>query len=159
MLVLGGWAITNIATGAIGWSNTTGTEKYFYQMNFMWNLVNLGIAGYSLNTWENINPWKFNQQQIMERHIKFENIYLINTGLDVVYAGTGFLLRHLSESSQKRPDLLMGYGNSIILQGGFLFLFDGLMYVIQRNHKARFIKNLDLTIVPNGAGIHLTHSF
>ncbi|HDP76309.1 MAG TPA: hypothetical protein ENN49_10700 [Bacteroidales bacterium] len=48
MLILGGWATANLIVGGYGWSKTTGQEKYFHQMNFMCNVVNLSIAGFAL---------------------------------------------------------------------------------------------------------------
>ena len=86
-------------------------------------------------------------------------MFLINAGLDVAYMGTGFLLRHLSTRNYKRPELLLGYGNSVILQGGFLFLFDGVMYLIQKNHKLDFLGDMNLTMVPGGALLQLTKEF
>jgi hypothetical protein len=45
MEVLGSWAIANIGVGAVGWANSAGgTNKYFYQMNVLWNTANLGAA-------------------------------------------------------------------------------------------------------------------
>ena len=45
MLSLGSWASANIVGSGIGWARSHGEEnKYFHQMNVMWNLVNLGLA-------------------------------------------------------------------------------------------------------------------
>jgi hypothetical protein len=44
--------------------------------------------------------------------------------------GAGLLMRHFSSNSEKRGDLLKGYGNAVILQGGFLLVFDMAMYFI-----------------------------
>ncbi|MCB0644416.1 MAG: hypothetical protein KDC44_22380, partial [Phaeodactylibacter sp.] len=46
MLVLGSWAVANMAVGASLQGNATGTTKYFHQMNLGWNAVNLAIAGF-----------------------------------------------------------------------------------------------------------------
>ena len=48
MAVLGGWALANISIGAYGWSQQSGQESYFHQMNLFWNTVNLTIAGFAL---------------------------------------------------------------------------------------------------------------
>ncbi len=48
MGILGGWALANITIGAYGWSQQSGQESYFHQMNLFWNTVNLGIAGFAL---------------------------------------------------------------------------------------------------------------
>jgi hypothetical protein len=147
MYVLGGWAIANIASGAVGWANSTGSAKYFHQMNLFWNTVNLGIAGFALysNLTDNISI--LSSDEMLLKHTKTENLYLINAGLDVVYIGTGFLLKHLSVNNLNRQDLLKGYGNSIIMQGGFLMIFDLIMWGIQRNHKLDFLNGAEFSFL------------
>jgi hypothetical protein len=147
MYVLGGWAVANIAGGAIGWANSNGSAKYFHQMNVFWNTVNLGIAGFALYNNLNTDISLLSADEMLSKHIKTENLYLINTGLDVVYIGTGFLLKHLSTTKKNKQDLLKGYGNSIILQGGFLMVFDLAMWAVQRNHRLDFLKNADLSFM------------
>lgn len=143
MFVLGGWAIANIATGGIGWAKNSGSLKYFNQMNLFWNTVNLSIAGFALYSNYQQEILKLSEEGMLQNHLKVENLYLINGGLDVVYIGTGFLLKHLSTKNEKRKHLLHGYGNSIILQGAFLFVFDLVMWGIQRNHRLEFLNNLE----------------
>ena len=145
MYVLGGWAVANIAGGAIGWANSTGSTKYFHQMNLFWNTVNLGIAGFALYNSFNTDISMLSPDEMLAKHVKTENLYLINAGLDVVYIGTGFLLKHLSVSNIKRQDLLKGYGNSIILQGGFLMIFDLIMWGVQRNHRLDFLNGAEFS--------------
>ena len=159
MYVLGGWAVANLASGAYGWSKMNGSAKYFHQMNFFWNTVNLGIAGFSFYSFSQMEPLRMSPQEMMDNHIRFERIFLINAGLDVAYMGTGFLLRHLSTRNYKRPEMLLGYGNSVILQGGFLFLFDGVMYLIQRHHKLDFLGDMNLSMIQGGALLHITKAF
>jgi hypothetical protein len=156
MAVLGGWAVANLTTGAVGWSRTTGQTKYFHQMNFFWNTVNLGIAGYSLYSLTQMHPLRMSSQELMDHHIRYENLYLINAGLDIAYMGTGFLLRHLSTRNSQKADLLKGYGNSVILQGGFLFLFDGVMYLLQNHHKVKFLEDMGFTLLTDGALLRYT---
>jgi hypothetical protein len=146
MYVLGGWAIANIATGAIGWSNTGGSTMRFHQMNLFWNTVNLSIAGFALYNYLQTNAAGLNPDEILQTHRKTENLYLINAGLDVLYVGTGFYLKHLSAKKTKKEDLLLGYGNSIMLQGAFLFVFDAVMWGIQRNNRLGFTENLQLSV-------------
>lgn len=151
MAVLGGWAVANIATGAVGWSRTTGSNMYFHQMNFFWNTVNLGIAGFALYSAAQMEPLRMSYQELMNEHNRYEKLYLINAGLDVLYMGTGFLLRHLSANNVKRGDLMMGYGNSVILQGGFLLLFDGVMYILQHSRQVSFLNDMNLSLLSDGA--------
>ena len=159
MAVLGGWAVANLATGAVGWSKTSGSTMYFHQMNFFWNTVNLGIAGFALYSAAQMEPLRMSYQELMNEHNRYEKLYLINAGLDVLYVGTGFLLRHLSANNTKRADLMMGYGNSVILQGGFLFLFDGVMYVLQHSRQASFLNDMNLSLLSDGALLQYTLKF
>ena len=147
MYVLGGWAVANIAFGAIGWSNSTGSSKYFHQMNLFWNTVNLGIAGFVLYNNFNTDISMLSPDEMMARHVKTENLYLINAGLDVVYIGTGFLLKHLSNTNLNKQDLLKGYGNSVILQGGFLMIFDLIMWRVQRNQRLDFLNGAEFSFI------------
>jgi len=147
MYVLGGWAVANIAGGAVGWSNSTGSAKYFHQMNLFWNTVNLGIAGFALYNNLTDDFSMLSSNEMLLKHRKTENLYLINAGLDVVYIGTGFLLKHLSVSNLNKQDLLKGYGNSIIMQGGFLMIFDLVMWGIQRNHRLDFLKGTEFSFI------------
>jgi hypothetical protein len=147
MYVLGGWAVANIAGGAIGWSNSTGSTKYFHQMNLFWNTVNLGIAGFALYNNFNSDISILSSDEMLLKHTKTENLYLVNAALDVVYIGTGFLLKHLSVSNLKKQDLLKGYGNSIIFQGAFLMVFDAIMWGIQRNHRLDFLNGAEISFI------------
>lgn len=140
MMILGSWAVTNIAIGTIAGMATSGKTKYFYQMNAFWNVVNLGIAaGALLNT-----PNMFSDQtQIAEtinQHYTLEKAFLTNGALDVAYIMGGLYMREMGKQKLKYKERLMGYGNSIILQGGFLLSFDAVMYFIMRDHR---LKNLE----------------
>ena len=130
MYVLGGWALANMAAGAYGWAAFEGEKKYFSQMNLFWNVVNLSIAGFALYSNYSTDVSLMSEGELLAKHIKTERLFLINSGLDVGYMGAGLLMRHLSSNSEKRGDLLKGYGNAVILQGGFLLVFDMVMYFI-----------------------------
>ena len=159
MYVLGGWAIANIATGSLGWSKTTGSTMRFHQMNLFWNTINLTIAGVALYTYMNSGGAALNSEDIMQQHRKTENLYLINAGLDVLYIGTGFYLKHLSTKKPKKEDLLLGYGNSVILQGAFLLVFDAIMWGIQRNNRHDFIETVQFSFAPDYSGLKLGLTF
>ena len=133
MYVLGGWALANMAAGAYGWAAFEGEKKYFSQMNLFWNVVNLSIAGFALYSNYSTDLLSLGDGEIMTKHLKTERLFLINSGLDVAYMGAGILMRHLGTGSERRGDLLKGYGNAVILQGGFLLVFDIVMYFIFRD--------------------------
>jgi hypothetical protein len=145
MYVLGGWAVANLIIGGIGWNQNTGDTKYFHQMNFFWNTVNLSIAGFAL--YNNLSGGfeDLTNEMMVQKHYKIEKLYLINGGLDLAYIGTGFLLKNLSPKKEKNKNLLNGYGNSLILQGSFLLVFDAIMWGIQRDHRLQFLENVDIS--------------
>lgn len=155
MSILGGWALGNIALGAYGWAQYTGQQKYFNQMNLFWNTVNLTIAGIALYNNYHTDISLLNADQIMSKHVQTEKILLINSFLDAGYIGTGFLLRHFSAKSEQRSDLLKGYGNSLLLQGGFLLIFDVCLYGIMRNQRLDFLNNLNLSITTDLRGFQI----
>lgn len=146
MYVLGSWALANIAAGAYGWASASGDMKYFGQMNLFWNVVNLSIAGFALYGNYTTDASMMNGQEMLAKHLKTENILLINSALDVGYIGAGFLMRHLSAGSVKRGDLLKGYGNSVIMQGAFLLVFDLVMYGFMRDYRVDFLEGINLAV-------------
>ena len=133
MLVLGTWAVGNILTGAYGHFTATGKARYFHQMNAMWNVVNLGIATFGYVNALNADPAAMGLAQVIGEYTSLQNILLLNAGLDVAYMATGFYLRERSKTAS-RSEMLKGYGNGLILQGAFLFVFDIVLYFIHRNH-------------------------
>jgi hypothetical protein len=156
MYVLGAWAVGNIATGAYGWNKFDGSRKYFHQMNLMWNTVNLGIATYAFYTFSTVDPSVMTASEMLRDHIKKENLFLINAGLDVLYMGGGLYMRHLAANGHKKAEMLRGYGTSVILQGGFLMTFDLVMYLIQRSHRLSYdasIFSISTGFTPEGIGL------
>ncbi len=156
MIVLGGWAVANLATGGYGWASTTGQRMYFHQMNFMWNVVNLSIAGFALYNNSAIQTDSFQAAEFLAKHMKTEKILLINSALDVGYMGAGLLLKHYAAKSDKYKNLLAGYGNSLILQGAFLLVFDLTLHQVLHHQRLGYI---DVTPSPDLAGLTLRYSF
>lgn len=145
MYVLGSWAVANLVIGGVGWNQNSGDTKYFHQMNFFWNTVNLSIAGFALYNNLSGSFEDLTNEMMVQNHYKIEKLYLINGGLDLAYIGTGFLLKNLSQKKEKNKNLLKGYGNSLILQGSFLLVFDAVMWGIQRNHRLQFLENINIS--------------
>ncbi len=159
MVILGTWALANISVGAYGWSQQTGQRQYFHQMNLFWNTVNLAIAGAALYGNYTTDYMALSPEELMERHERIQRILLINAGLDVGYMVTGLLLRNLSSRYPKNEARLMGYGNSVILQGGFLFLFDLVLYGIMRGQRNDFLESLAFAPLQKGVGLSVQWTF
>ena len=68
---------------------------------------------------------------------------MINAGLDLAYIGTGAWLTQKSKTTTKKPERLEGFGNSLLMQGGFLLLFDGIMFAVHNHHGKILNKKLD----------------
>ena len=132
MEVLGSWAIANIATGAILSGNTNGQAKYFYQMNALWNIANLGAAVSGYIGSEKYGGPVLTAAEAIKQQKRIETIFLVNGSLDVLYIGGGIYLDH--RGIVNNSDKLKGYGSSIILQGAFLLLFDGTMYTSEQHN-------------------------
>ncbi len=158
MYFLGGWAVANMTTGVYGWLNDHGERKYFHQMNAAWNVVNAGIATYA--AWEAFHTdiKSLSNDEIMRKHIRTENIYLFNAGLDVLYVAGGFWLIHASQNNEKHHDLLKGYGQSVILQGAFLFVFDLVKFGLQYNHRLKF-NSASANVRFSAEGISFVYAF
>jgi hypothetical protein len=79
--------------------------------------------------------------EIIKEFNNFQNIFLLNAGLDAAYIATGLYLRERSKNSPNHSNRLKGYGNSLFLQGGFLMVFDIAMYFIHQ-------QNADVNLYP-----------
>ncbi|PWN05422.1 DUF6992 family protein [Rhodohalobacter mucosus] len=140
MAVLGGWAVSNLLIGTVGMTRTGGSVRYFHQMNAAWNTVNLAIAGFGYYGLKNQSLDLTLAETISEYHT-FEKILLFNAGLDVGYMALGAFL--WERGLRKESERLTGYGQSLILQGGFLFSFDVVLYLLNRTQSEKLIGILD----------------
>lgn len=156
MWTLGGWAAANFVVGGIGWARGSGSNKYFHQGNVLWNTVNAGIAGFALYSLYNADPGSLGLFESIKEHYGLEKTLLFNAGLDVGYMAAGLYLRERSKTSTKNQNMLKGYGNALLLQGAFLFVFDLVLYGIL-NQQSRQIETLlqAVYITPSGAGLIL----
>lgn len=146
MYALGGWAVGNFAVSGAMIGFSSGSERYFHQMNIYWNVVNLGLAGMGLLG--NRDQSERNVLQTINSIHNTEKIYLLNAGLDVGYIFGGLYLTELAHRHPDRQEQFTGFGQSIIMQGSFLLVLDVVMYFIykgQRNNKLNpILENMDL---------------
>lgn len=156
MLGLIGWSVANIAVGAYGWSVTDDKAKYFHQMNVMWNGVNALIGGFGYYGALNENPEGLTPIETIEKTRRFQQILVFNAGLDVAYTAGGAGLRALGQ--ERGNEQYLGYGNSVMLQGGFLLLFDAILWGLHEASISDYKVNITQAL-PSGAGASLSFDF
>jgi hypothetical protein len=153
MIGLGSWATTNFIASGIGWATVpTGEAHYFHQMNVMWNTVNIGLAIPGYLKAKKANSSISFSETIRTQH-QTEKIFLINTGLDIGYMAGGLLLRSSAKTNMSKKDQFNGYGNSLLMQGGFLFVFDLVAYSIHSRHSKKSLDKLMNSIEMSSSGI------
>lgn len=162
MVILGSWAAINIASGFIIAGQTQGETKYVWQMNAYWNLVNGALAVMGYIGVRKAMARKFGFAENLAAQQSIEKLYAFNFGLDLAYIAGGFYLREKGANTTniKSRDQLKGYGTSILIQGGFLLLMDGIVLSLHHKNSVRLnnkIKSLELGAGPNGLG--LTYTF
>jgi hypothetical protein len=163
MLILGGWALGNMAVSGILLGNTVdagnpaaggnGVTKGYHQMNIGWNAVNLTIAGFGYLAALKSNPASFDLFGTVDEHYKIQKIFLFNAGLDVGYMAAGAWLTERSKTTLKNPEQMLGFGQAIIVNGAFLFVFDLANYFIQSGH------NDKIKLLLKGDGMGLSFHF
>jgi hypothetical protein len=147
MILLGSWALGNIVLGTYGVTQTSGSVLAFHQMNIGWNLVNLAIAGWGYYSAVNSGAELSLLQSFAEQsHI--EKILLFNAGLDIGYMMAGVFLLERSKRGGPQSDRWKGFGNSILLQGGFLFAFDLIMVGVHQKNWSQLVPKLQSLALP-----------
>lgn len=159
MLLLGTWATGNLVVSLHGIQNTDGEHLHFHQMNTAWSSINLALVGIHFTRKLFRKETHASNTQLMSAHKKIERILLYNTALNIGYITFGIGLKQLANTSNGNLDLLTGYGNAMLLQGGFLFLFDAIFYGIQYTRRKQFLKQMPLGLTMNANGIGLRYTF
>lgn len=154
LYVLGGWALANIGTSAYYYSNTTGVDKSFHQMNMMWNGVNVIIAGASLLPKQKND---LNLAKTLNWQSNTESTYIASAALDLVYSTAGLYLTEKAKNDFTQHDKYQGWGNALIYNGGFLFLFDTGMYIAHKRNGKKLSKMIDkVNVSAGGLGLKIT---
>ena len=153
MLGLGSYAVTNFVVGGIGYATSQDQAiKHFHEMNVMWNTVNLGLAvpGYLK---AKRGGKSLTLEEMIKEQKKTETIFLVNDVLDLGYIATGIWMRNEAINQGDRADMFKGYGNSLILQGSFLLVFDAYAYYLHRNHGKQLPMLDKVSVHTSGAGL------
>lgn len=159
MIGLGTWAASNFALSGYGWATAANVQdKYFHQMNVMWNTVNLGLAVPGYFRAKNANLG-LNEAQSWAAQKKTQRIFLINSGLDLGYMASGFVLKQQNSTDASKQAQFEGFGNSLLLQGGFLLLFDLSAYWIHQHHGRISQEKGNIQLQQSSEGIGLRWQF
>lgn len=156
--VLAAWAGANIIQGSISASDAKGSDHYFHQMNAYWNTVNLAVAGMGLWAAKKQLAGTHTQERNWKEQQKLEKLLLLNTGLDAAYIMTGLYLKE--RGNRLQSDQPTGYGNSLVLQGAFLLVFDIVQYAENRRNGKLLEKNAsNWYLEPTHNGLGLAYRF
>lgn len=141
MGVLGAWALLNLLVS--GWlvlRRPPRTEPhYFHQMNIGWGAVNVALATWGIIQAKPLAVAGMTLAVSLREHFTFENILLLNVGLDVAYLVTGAWLRARASTADELPERLAGFGRSLWVQGGFLLVFDAGLYGLYHRYAAELL--------------------
>lgn len=119
--ILGSWSILSIGTGGYQLLSPNPFVKAMGLQNLIWGAVDGGIALYGSHQ---LNSTNWNGRDLQKEREKFRKILLVNSILDVGYLVLGVALFKANNSKWH------GHGQGILIQGGFLLLFDGVNYAL-----------------------------
>lgn len=131
MGVLGGWSAANLGLSTALLLTEEG-NRGFHEMNAAWSGVNLLLAGGALLATSRSERPESLADEISAQH-RLEKLLLINAGLDVGYVGVGALMTLLGQ--EQDDSRLQGWGSAVMLQGGFLLVFDVVLAIIQSGNR------------------------
>lgn len=129
-VLLGGYALGSLAASGIRLGSASGETKYVHQMNIYWNLVNLGIAGVGLLGLRKENPASETLGDAVRKQERIKRVLAFNAGLDVAYIVGGLYLTNYGNDHPDQGDKFRGYGRAVVVQGGFLLIFDAVNLLI-----------------------------
>ena len=132
LAILSAWALLNLVGSGylLRQADRRQEAYYFHGMNVSWGAINAALACWGILHLHFRPPADLNMAEVMRTQLNYENLFLLNAGLDVAYVMTGSYLRALAASTPERPERLVGFGRALWLQGGFLLVFDAAMWMI-----------------------------
>ena len=131
LAVLGWWCILNLLTGIIALFLFDGALWYFFLMNISWAIINFSIVVFVFDHtyYQRFTKGNSFERFEVQRHV--EKMLLLNIGLDLTYIFAGLFMWALSfKSGIMHPDLWLGFGWSVIIQGSFLLLQDNVIHYL-----------------------------
>ena len=133
MAVLAAWVLLNLIGGGyyLAHADRRYESFHFYSLNVLWNLVNAALAAWGILHLHFVPPAGLDAAELLDTQRYYELLFGSNAALDVLYVLAGsYLRRRAARPGVARPERLLGYGRALWVQGGFLLLFDGAMWLI-----------------------------
>lgn len=118
-VILATWGVGSVTLGAIQLFSPNPFVKAFGLQNLVWGGIDGSIAIFGHTQLQKLD---WSSTTALEENLKFRRILLINALLDVLYLAIGYLLWRKANVKWR------GHGAGIMLQGGFLFVFDWVNY-------------------------------
>jgi hypothetical protein len=147
MFVLSGWAAANLVGGALGAGLARDEQgRWFHLGNLVWNVVNaaLGVIGLVTN-------WTAKDVSAKEGLVgsqRLITVFLLNAGLDAGYLATAaFLWQRGDATGDPR---LVGMGQALLVQGGFLLAFDLVMGLLNVHQANKVLDLVTIELTPAG---------
>ncbi len=127
--VLGGWSLVSMGVGAgLAFGGTNDFERFFGIQALAWGAVNLGFTIFGeASSRAGLFSGPDARAKVQDNQKSLTKAFWINALLDVGYIVAGALIWNLGGT-----DAVRGTGAGIVAQGGFLFGFDTLGYMIFR---------------------------
>ena len=155
--VLLAWAVGNIAVGVVG--NVTADDERtqaFHQGNWGWNVVNLVIGGIGVYNAVTADPTSLDYKKTRDAVNGARLAFVINSVLDCVYMGTGAWL--WERGLRTDEPIMTGWGQALVLQGGFLLAFDLVMWGLSLGLVSD-VDEIPVKLVPTQDGMALAGRF
>jgi hypothetical protein len=153
-LVLSGWGAINLASGLAASAKANCSGHYFHKTNTIFGFINLGLGQLGYWSGRGKKDLKPGAQATFKSQEKLEKLFLFNAGLDVAYISVGaYLLDKAGSQEGTDRDKTKGRGQSILMNGAFLFLFDGILYLLHNkngNRLDKYLRNVSITALPSG---------
>ncbi len=149
---LGGWAGANLAVGAVGAALSQDERvRWIFLGSLLWNTVNLAISVVGLAGGWNLDPASVDARQSLKEVTSTTTVYWVNAGLDVAYLATAAFLWQRGDATGDAR--LVGLGQALLVQGGFLLVFDVVLALVQGALAGRLLDGVTVsTTQPLGLG-------
>ncbi|MGV3620108.1 MAG: DUF6992 family protein [Archangium sp.] len=149
MITLSSWAVANMGVGAFGAALETDERwRAFHVTNLVWNSVNLALGLISLiREWDD-DPARFTAKQSLVFTEGNEKVFFINAALDLGYLAAAAFLWQRGDATG--TPWLVGAGQALLIQGGFLVLFDGIMGILNARLTGRLLEGVEVNVTPVG---------